>query len=69
MSDNLKLKFQSNVLWPLDVFLGADGSGMTTDTHETWEEANAICAILREEGFGGQRKDFPLRAWVSEVQP
>lgn len=62
-------KYQSNAQWPLDVYRGMDGNGISTDTHRTKADAQAVCDILRREGFGGERKNFPIRVWVSEVRP
>ena len=61
-------KFQSNAQWPLDVYRGMRGDGISTDVHETRDGAQAVCDALRREGFGGQREHFPLLVWVSEVQ-
>ena len=59
----------SNAEWPLDVYRGMRGDGITSDTHGTIEEAQAVCDALRCDGFGGQRKDFPLRTWVEKRSP
>lgn len=63
----MKDRFQSNAKWPLDVYRGMDGSGISTDTHQTYEQAQAVCDGLKREGFGGQGKDFPISTWVSSV--
>jgi hypothetical protein len=62
-------KFQSNAQWPLDVYRGMDGSGISTDTHGSAHQAQFICAALEREGFGGEGKHFPIRTWVSEATP
>ena len=62
-------KYQSNAQWPLDVYRGMDGTGISTDTHRTHAGAQAVCDGLRRDGFGGERKHFPIRVWVSEVSP
>lgn len=62
-------KYQSNAQWPLDVYRGMDGTGISTDTHQTREQAQGVCDGLRREGFGGERKHFPTRVWVSQVEP
>lgn len=63
--------FKANVQWPEDVYT-MDG-GITTDTHQTYEEAAHVCRELRAKGFGCQREHFPLRVWVTgpngEVMP
>jgi hypothetical protein len=61
-------KWTSNAAWPLDVYRGMRGDGITTDDHETRESAQAVCDALRKDGFGGQRLNFPLRTWVAEAQ-
>lgn len=57
-------KLTSNAQWPLSVYRGMKGDGITSDDHNSHEEALAICDALRRDGFGGQRIDFPLRTWV-----
>ncbi|MGE7139633.1 hypothetical protein ACQKIE_18560 [Luteibacter sp. NPDC031894] len=62
-------KWKSHAQWPLAVYRGMDGSGVSTDTHLTEEEATAVCRLLERDGFGGERKAFPIRTWVSSAQP
>lgn len=62
------MKNQSNALWPADVYKGEYGNSISTDTHRTEAEAEAVCRGLQREGFGGERKHFPLKTWTSEVQ-
>lgn len=57
----------SNARWSLEVYRGMDGSGVSTDTHRSQDEALAVCNALCRQGFGGQRKDFPLETWVSRA--
>lgn len=64
-------RHQSNALWPDDVRLGGyDGvyGNISTDTHQTREQAEAVCAALERDGLGGDRKRFPLRTWVSGIE-
>ena len=58
--------FQSNAKWPAPVRRGNTGN-TSSDSHDSHDFAAAICARLREQGFGGERKIFPLRTWVSPV--
>lgn len=63
------MKNQSNALWPADVYKGMYGDSISTDTHRSEEDAQAICRALEREGFGGgERKHFPLKTWTSEEQ-
>ena len=59
---------QSNVLWPEGTVSSMYGDSITTDTHTTEEQAQAVCSMLLCEGLGGERKVFPLMVWVSDVQ-
>lgn len=59
-------KFVSNAQWPLEVYRGEYGDGITSDEHHTREEAQHICNALKREGFGGQGVHFPIRTLVSE---
>lgn len=58
-------EYKSNAQWPLDVYRGIDGSGISADDHYTREEAANVCRMLRRDGFGGQGIYFPLRVWVT----
>ncbi len=62
------MKNQSNALWPADVYKGMYGDSISTDTHRSEEDAQAVCRALEREGFGGERKHFPLKTWTSEEQ-
>ncbi len=44
------------------------GDCISTDTHDSEDEARWACRMLQREGFGGDGKVFPLRTWVSVVQ-
>nr|WP_157503947.1 hypothetical protein [Luteibacter rhizovicinus] len=56
----------SHAQWPLDVYRGECGDGVSKDTHRSESEANAVCAGLVRDGFGGQRLAFPIRTWVTK---
>ncbi len=60
-------KWLSHARWPLDVYRGERGDGVSTDTHLSEGEAKAICAGLEREGFGGQRRAFPIETWVTRA--
>lgn len=48
-------------------YLSEAGPRISTDTHETEDQARAVCEILQRDGFGGLGKIFPKRTWVEEV--
>lgn len=45
-----------------------NGENITTDIHGTKAEAEGVCNRLRDEGFGGERKIFPLKTWTEEIK-
>lgn len=65
----MKEIYISNAKWPLEVYRGMDGKGISTDTHESLEGAIAVCRALKRDGFGGQGKEFPLDVWVEKIDP
>lgn len=64
------MKYQSNALWAAAEALCVSpyGDNISTDTHDTFEQAIGVCKGLERHGFGGDGKVFPLRTWVSPVQ-
>jgi hypothetical protein len=50
--------FKSIAHWP-------DGT-VSDDGHDTRAAAEAVCSRLKHEGWGGERKIFPLRCEVEE---
>lgn len=63
MSSELK-KWSSYAEWPPGVVSTADGKNITEDGHDTEEQADAVCRMLKRDGFGGQGKHFPLCVWT-----
>lgn len=61
-------EWQSNAQWPLECYRGADGKGISTDTHRSAAGAEAVCRILEAEGFGGQGEYFPIKTWYHKVK-
>lgn len=55
------MKVMSKARWPEGTVIF---SNVTSDTHDTFEQARAACLILKREGFGGERKIFPIATWV-----
>jgi len=58
--------FSSNAKWPDSVMTGSSDN-VTTDSHDTEEQAAAVCRMLKRDGFGGGRLVFPLKTWTEEV--
>ncbi len=61
------MRFKSKAWWPKDTVSDFLGNNITTDSHYSEGEAIAVCARLELEGFGGERKIFPLKTEVIEI--
>lgn len=59
------MQFQSNALWPAGVCSSKYGDNISTDLHATQAQAEGVCEGLERDGFGGERKHFPIRTWVN----
>ncbi len=57
--------WQSNAQWPLQHYQGEFGDGITRDAHPTRQHAESVCVGLNHEGFGGERRVFPIKTWVT----
>jgi hypothetical protein len=57
-------QYTSNAKWPPFTLLGSDD--ISQDYHYTKREAECVCKMLEENGFGGNKKVFPLKVWVDE---
>ncbi len=57
-------KWKSCARWKPDLVNG----DVTTDMHDTREQAEGVCKLLKREGFGGEGKDFPIMTW-NEYHP
>lgn len=40
---------------------------MTIDTHDTKEEAESVCSLLKKDGLGGERCHFPISTRVEPI--
>lgn len=60
------MQYQSNAQWPKDQY--PFSNDVSTDKHGTMDQAAAVCRGLERDGWGGERKIFPVKTWVSEVK-
>ncbi len=57
-------KFYSCSQWPTGT---ATHSGdITKDDHDTWAGAKGVCDLLCQNGFGGDRKVYPVKVWIED---
>ncbi len=64
------MKFRSVAVWPNTIKVGnVIGKNESTDTHDTEEQAEAVCRMLLRDGFGGEMEVFPLSTRVEVVEP
>ncbi len=61
------MSFKSIAVWPHPAVQLGNTANESDDTHDTREEAEAVCRMLRREGFGGEGKIFPLSTRVEEL--
>lgn len=60
------MKYISNAQWPKTVKYLFSHDNITTDEHETREQAQAVCDMLTRDGMGGLGRVFPIKTWVEE---
>lgn len=61
------MKWRSNALWPEGHIITAENDNTTRDIHDTEEQANTICRLLKRDGLNGERCHFPVKTWVEHV--
>jgi len=60
-------RWQSVAHWPAGTISSA--GDISDDTHDTRSQAEAVCNLLKAEGFGGNRRVFPKATRVEAVLP
>lgn len=61
-------EWKSVAVWPDTIKVGnVVGKNESEDTHRSREAAQAVCDLLRKEGFGGEGKVFPISTRVVPV--
>ncbi len=55
--------WQSVAEWPKGTIC-CHANDITTDDHGSMEQASGVVALLKKNGFGGDGKVFPIRAYV-----
>lgn len=61
------MKYESYAIWPDHVYTNEFGKHVSYDTHDSKEQAQAVCNLLHQRGFGGNGKDFPLETGVNVI--
>ena len=56
------MKYISVAQWPPGTLHFSND--ISTDKHNTQEQAEVVCKMLEEDGFGGEGKIFPVQTWV-----
>jgi len=59
-------EFVSKAQWPVGTAEWCNN--ITSDEHYTKEEAIGVCRLLERDGFGGERKIFPIKTWVENIE-
>jgi hypothetical protein len=61
------MKYKSKAQWPA-IVASAHGHSISEDTHDTYEQARAVCDMLERDGLGADKKIFPLSTWVEKEE-
>lgn len=60
--------WRSIAVWPETIRVGNTVSkNESDDTHSSRGQAEAVCKLLQEQGFGGEGKVFPVSTRVEPV--
>lgn len=60
---------RSIAVWPDTIRVGnVAGKNESSDEHDSPEAAHAVCRILERDGFGGERKVFPISTRVEPIE-
>jgi hypothetical protein len=62
------MKWKSYAEWDRAVYTNAFDKPISEDTHSSPRAAECVCRRLEAEGFGGDRKYFPIRTWTEMVE-
>lgn len=63
------MKYYSVAKWPLSVYKGMYGDGITVDSHQSYDHAFQVCKALEQNGFGGNHNHFPIETYVANEHP
>ncbi len=64
-----QIPHRSIAVWPDTIKVGnIEGKNESSDTHNTKEQADNVCTLLRKYGFGGEGKVFPISTRVEFVE-
>jgi hypothetical protein len=61
------MRYKSIAYWPHEVSLG-NAENSSSDTHYSKEEAEWVAKELRNNGFGGMNKIYPLKVEIIPVK-
>ena len=62
------IAWRSIAVWPDTIRVGnVVGKNESDDTHDSKEQAEAVCKLLEKEGFGGNGHVFPISTRVEPV--
>ena len=59
-------RWKSFAMWPDGCCPGI--GNYSENTHDSRPQAEAVCAALKREGFGGNGQFYPLKTWIEEIQ-
>jgi len=60
------MTYVSHAKWPKGPVNLGNTENESTDTHGSRAQAETVCRMLEENGFGGDHQIYPIRTWVTE---
>lgn len=60
-------RWRSCARWPKGTLSACDPPDTSDDTHDTRDQAVAVCFMLRRDGLGGNGTVFPLETWIEDT--
>lgn len=62
-----KQQWKSIAVWPDTIKIANSANNESSDTHDTEDQAIGVCTLLMRDGFGGEKKVFPLSVRTEPV--
>lgn len=62
------MRYKTIAYWPLEAKLLEFDNYISTDEHNSFEEAEGVIQLLKREGFGGEGKIFPTQCEIRMIE-
>ena len=62
------MNWKSLAEWPAGTICTGRTDNITEDWHHSREDAEGVCKMLEQFGFGGDGEIFPVSTWTEKVE-